>query len=81
MKKILCLVLLISLVLPFMSSVNIDVEQLSNNEVLVVDLDKPVIFDLKMINLETSDTFEFYNLPRTQVEQHILDKENLKIFK
>ena len=62
MKKILCLVLLISLVLPFMSSVNIDVEQLSNNEVLVVDLDKPVIFDLKMINLETSDTFEFYNL-------------------
>lgn len=53
---------MIFLVLPFMSSVNVNVEQLSDNEVLVVDLEKPVLFELKMTNVGDADYFEFYNL-------------------
>lgn len=62
MKKILCLIIAIFLLLPLMSAINVDVKQLSDNEVLVVDLGKPVIFELEMTNRGDADYFEFYNL-------------------
>jgi hypothetical protein len=44
------------------SAIDVRVEKLSENEVLVIDTGKPVVFDLNLRNLGVSDTFEFYNL-------------------
>jgi hypothetical protein len=61
MKKIITL-LLIGLIIPLISAINIDVEKQSSGEVLILELNKPVSFDLKIKNNEISDNFEFYNL-------------------
>jgi len=47
---------------PPVSAIDVQVEKLSENEVLVVDTGKPVIFDLNVKNLGAGDNFEFYNL-------------------
>src|SRR3989344_5348967 len=66
MKKGVILVFLIFagifLVASYASAINIKVEKVSSNEVLVSGLDKPVVFDLKITNLGSGDSFSFYNL-------------------
>ena len=62
MKKIFSLIILILLILPPILAININVEKQSSNEVLIADLDKPAVFDLKITNLGPSDNFGFYNL-------------------
>jgi lipopolysaccharide export LptBFGC system permease protein LptF len=62
MKKILISLALILLILPSVLAINIDVEKESSNEVLIMDLDKPLVIDLKITNNGPSDNFEFYNL-------------------
>jgi hypothetical protein len=61
MKKLISVLFILSL-LPIISSLNLEVEKLSSNEVLIPNLDKPVIFDLKIKNIGESDEIEFYNL-------------------
>ncbi|GAI90939.1 unnamed protein product, partial [marine sediment metagenome] len=61
MRKILIFVLifvLISLVL----AINIEIEKKSSDEVMIYGLDDSVVFDLEIINLGGSNSFEFYNL-------------------
>ncbi len=50
------------LVLPLVSAVNLRVEKQSSDEVLIPDLDKFVVFDLRVTNLGQEDSFKFYNL-------------------
>ena len=62
MKKRFIFLALILLVLPSVLAININVEKESSNEVLIVDLDRPLVIDLKITNNGPSDNFEFYNL-------------------
>lgn len=59
MKKIL-LLLLISLILPTIWAVDLEINKTSENEVMILDLDTPVTFDLTIKNNGASDEFEFY---------------------
>ena len=59
MKKIVIL-LLISLILPTICAVNLEINKTSENEVMILDLDTPVTFDLTIKNNGASDEFEFY---------------------
>jgi len=61
MKKIL-LMLLILLIIPSVLAINIEVEKQSTGEVLITELNNPIVFDLNITNLGTSDNFEFFNL-------------------
>lgn len=63
MKKML-VILFISLlmVIPTVFAINLNVEKTSSNEVLIADINKPAVFDLKITNTGSSDSFSFYNL-------------------
>jgi len=61
MRKIFILILVL-LILPLVLAIDINVEKQSSNEVMIADLNKPAVFDLKITNFGTSDNFEFYNL-------------------
>ena len=52
----------IFLTVSLVSAINLKVEKISSSEAWVSDLDKPVVFDLKITNLGSSDSFSFYNL-------------------
>ncbi|MFH1325392.1 MAG: hypothetical protein ABIH49_01310 [archaeon] len=56
------LILLAILILPAVSAANLEVNKTSSNEVIVQDVYKPAVFDLKVKNLGDSGNFEFYNL-------------------
>ncbi len=62
MKKIFILITLILLILPSVLAINLTIEKQSSNEVLIIGLEMPAVFDLKITNLDSSDNFKFYNL-------------------
>jgi hypothetical protein len=59
MKKILILMLALFL-LPSILAVNLDVKRLSENEVLILDLNEPTTFNLSVTNNGPTDRFLFY---------------------
>ena len=59
MKKIFILIL-IGLMLPAISAINLDIQKTSENEIMILDINTPVTFDLTIKNNGTSDEFEFY---------------------
>lgn len=61
MKKIILCLFLLSF-LPYAMAINLDVTKESSNEVMIYELQNPVIFDLKIKNLGGGDDFSFYNL-------------------
>jgi hypothetical protein len=61
MKK-LFLIIFGLLVIPSVLALNLEIKKLSSDEILIPTLDKPVIFDLEIKNLGSSDNFRFYNL-------------------
>jgi len=61
MKKVF-LLLAIVLILPSLLAINVKVEKLSQDEVLLADMNVPVTFDLKITNNGAPGTYEFYNL-------------------
>ena len=65
MKKIILIILLallILLIVPSVLAINIQVETQVIGEVLIVELNNPVVFDLNITNLGASGNFEFFNL-------------------
>ena len=50
------------ILLPSALAINLNVEKTSENEVLIVDIEQPVVFNLKITNLGAPGNFEFYNL-------------------
>jgi len=59
MKKVFAL-LFIAFLLPVLSAINLDIQKTSENEVMILDLEEPAVFDLTIKNNGTSDEFEFY---------------------
>ena len=65
MKKLVLMssfLLLTLLIIPSTLAINIKVEKQGTDEVYVKNLEKPIVFYLKITNNEPSDSFEFYNL-------------------
>ena len=65
MKKIILIILLALLILllvPSVLAINIQVEKQTIDEVLIVEFNNPVVFDLNITNLGASGNFEFFNL-------------------
>ena len=65
MKKIILIILLallILLIVPSVLAINIQVEKQTIGEVLIVEFNNPVVFDLNITNLGASGNFEFFNL-------------------
>jgi len=62
MKKIFISIFLALLIFPVISAININVEKQSSDEVLISGLNRPAIFDLRITNFGSGDSFEFYNL-------------------
>lgn len=60
MKKI--FIVLILLLLPLVSAININVEEQSSKNIIILEINKPAVFNLKMTNLGSSDEFTIYNL-------------------
>lgn len=68
MKKIYSLIMILIIIFPLISAINLQIEKQSENEVLIKDLSNPVFFDLKITNLGESDTFKIYNLIGLNIE-------------
>lgn len=68
MKKWFLLATLV-LILPSILAINVNVQKLSQNEVLVADLGKPVVFDLNITNNGPADNFQLYNLAGFSMSQ------------
>ena len=59
MKKIFALLLLL-LIIPSIFAINISVEKKSSDEVMIIGIDEPTIFNLEITNNNPSDKFIFY---------------------
>ena len=62
MKKAYISLLIVLLIFPVISAVNLEVKKQSSNEVLIPAIKESIKFDLKIKNLGLADNFEFYNL-------------------
>jgi len=60
MKKMFALLLII-LIFPLISAININVEKIDSNEVIVAGINKPATFDLKITNYGEDDIIRFDN--------------------
>lgn len=60
MKKIIVSLLITLLILQSVLAINLGIEKQSSNEVMILDLDEPAIFDLQIKNNGPSDNFQFY---------------------
>ncbi len=61
MKKILILSLIALLVLPTIFALDLEIEKQSSNEAMILDLNEPAIFDLRITNNGESEELNFYN--------------------
>ena len=61
MKKILILFALVLFVLPSILAINLNIDEESSSNVMIPEINKPAIFNLKITNLGLSDNFQFYN--------------------
>ncbi len=62
MKKIVLFLLGFFIILQFTSAINLKVEKISQNEVMIADVNKQTVFNLSITNLNGDDYMEFYNL-------------------
>ena len=61
------LLLFFLLMIPLISAINLNVEKQSSDEVLILGLNEPAVFDLKITNYGDSDNFMIYNLVGLQM--------------
>ncbi len=61
MRKIFLWVMIIFLILPLVSAINLKIEEQTSDVALIKGLDMPAIFDLKITNYGDGDNFIFYN--------------------
>lgn len=61
MKKLMFFIMSV-LIIPAVFAVNLEIEKTSSNEVMILGLDQPAVFDLEIKNLGEIDNFQFYNL-------------------
>lgn len=61
MKKIFSVIIILFLSLQLISAINIDIEQTSEKEAMILGINLPAEFDLKIKNLGDDDKLTFYN--------------------
>lgn len=61
MKRTLILSLIVLLALPMIFALDLDIEKQSSNEAMILDLNEPAIFDLKITNNGGAEEINFYN--------------------
>ncbi len=61
MKKVVLLLLIVFLVAPFVLGLNLDVQKTSANEVAIIGLNQPAVFDIQVTNLGPSTDVNFYS--------------------
>ncbi len=59
MRKIFCLLALL-LIIPSILAIDLDIEKTSSGETMVIDLERPTVFNLQVTNNEAGDNFLFY---------------------
>jgi hypothetical protein len=62
MKKVFICLIAALLILPTVFALNLKINEISQDEVMIAGVNQPVVFDLNVTNLGTSDNIEFYNL-------------------
>jgi len=77
MKKIIPILILITILLPTIFALNIDVKKISANEVVILDLNKPATFDIQIKNNGDADNLVFY----TYYTVNFSPKETIQINK
>ncbi len=60
-KRFLVIVFAAILILPFISAINLNVQQQNNDAAMILGVDSPALFDLHITNNGNSDNFMFYN--------------------
>ena len=78
MKTKIFAILILLLILPIVSAVNLQVNKVSQNEVYILDTKKPVQVTLELNNLDTTNDFTVYNLIGFQITPdkiHLSQKE------
>ena len=74
MKKYFAFIFALAFLIPTVFAVNLDVQKLSENEVLIVGLDVPTTLNFNVTNLGSTDRFSFYTFfgmglePTTSIE-------------
>ena len=61
-KRIILFTLFIILLLPFISAVNLQIENKDSIGVIIPKINEPAVFNLRIKNLGPTDNFQFYNL-------------------
>jgi hypothetical protein len=61
MKKVVLSLFLLFLVAPTVLALNLQVDKISNNEVLILGLNQPAVFDLNVTNLGSTEDVTFYS--------------------
>jgi len=61
MKKMVVLLIMLFLISPLIFALNLEVEKQSTNEVIILDLNDPAVFDLQITNLGASENIKFYS--------------------
>ncbi len=73
--------LLIVLIFPVISAINLDIEKTSQNEVMILDLEVPTVFTFEIENNGAPDEFEFYTffaLIEEPTEKIFIDNNEIK---
>ena len=60
MKKLIVLIFLALLILPSVLAINLDINKTSSDEVMILDLEAPAIFDLEITNNGPEDDLFLY---------------------
>jgi len=78
MKKGLFTFLVALFLLPSLFSLNLEIEKLSHNEAMIVGVDEPATFDIKVTNLGAETSVEIYNLVGLRMVPSKLDLGSLE---
>jgi len=85
MRKIFFGVMIIFLFLPLISAIDLSIQDMSSNEALIVGLDQPAMFNLKITNNGAGDNFQFFNffgtdtLPKGTVQINGMETKNVQV--
>lgn len=78
MKKSLSLVILGLFIIPAVFSLNLDVQKVSENEVMISGVDEPVMFNIQVENKGSETTVEFYNLVGMRLVPSVVHFDSLE---
>ncbi|MFA5070893.1 MAG: hypothetical protein WC511_00810 [Candidatus Pacearchaeota archaeon] len=85
MKKIFSLVMILFLIVPLISALNVKIEKTSEGEAMILGVEMPATFNLKITNLGSGNNLMFYNffggdtLPKGTVELRSYETKQIAV--